>query len=325
MSGAGDEGRMRLTLVGGYLGSGKTTWLRHQLFEKRYGRAHVLVNEAAETPVDDALLRGAQELEVLAGGCVCCDARDQLVTTLRAICDRRSRIDSREARTDEIVLETSGLADPASIVEAIRTDPVLVYHVVVSEVVVIVDGLHSMAQLHSEPLGRRQIETADRLVLTKIDIADPAALRTLIATLRVINPGAALSGSVLGTTAALPEVSEDVAPADLPALADNGAEPVFPTRLVLDEGIDWTTFSVWLSALLHARGDDILRVKGVVRTPAGRLLLQAVRRVVQSPEILPEQSDRSDREDGTVVIIGRGYAPEDLRRSLDRFNRLGRG
>ena len=66
--------------------------------------------------------------------------------------------------------------------------------------------------------------------------------------------------------------------------------PIFPTRLTIDETIDWTAFSVWLSALLHARGDDVLRVKGVVRTPAGRLLLQSVRKIVQSPEILPEQA-----------------------------------
>ena len=75
-------------------------------------------------------------------------------------------------------------------------------------------------------------------------------------------------------------------------------------------------FSVWLSALLHARGDDVLRVKGVARTPAGRLLLQSVRKVVQSPEILPDQNDRLDN---VVVVIGRGYCAEDLRRSLQYF------
>jgi G3E family GTPase len=87
--------------------------------------------------------------------------------------------------------------------------------------------------------------------------------------------------------------------------------------LALGDDIDWTAFSVWLSALLHARGDDVLRVKGVVRTPADRLLLQSVRRIVQSPEILPEQDET--REDDVVVVIGRGYRAEDLRRSLAHF------
>ena len=74
---------------------------------------------------------------------------------------------------------------------------------------------------------------------------------------------------------------------------------------------------MWLSALLHARGDDIVRVKGVVRTPAGRLLLQTVRKIVQSPEILPEQGDQ--REDNMIVLIGRGYTESQLRRSLRYF------
>ena len=93
---------------------------------------------------------------------------------------------------------------------------------------------------------------------------------------------------------------------------------------LLDGTIDWTAFSVWLSALLHARGDDVVRVKGVVRTPAGRLLVQSVRKVVQSPEILPARADDGEREDGTIVVIGRGYRGEDLGRSLRYFASAGR-
>jgi G3E family GTPase len=89
--------------------------------------------------------------------------------------------------------------------------------------------------------------------------------------------------------------------------------------------VDWTAFTVWLSALLHARGDDVVRVKGVVRTPAGRLLLQTVRKVVQSPEILPEQAEEHGREDDTIVVIGRGYTAEELKCSLRKFARSGRG
>ncbi|OWJ68646.1 hypothetical protein BWR60_02545 [Inquilinus limosus] len=308
------DGRLRLTVLGGFLGAGKTTWLRHQLHVGLYRDAAVIVNEAAETPVDDALLGQASSLAVLAGGCACCTARAEMVQMLRRICDDRTR--SYETGLQRIVLETSGLADPGPIVVAIRSDPVLVHHIVVSEIVVLVDALHGLAQLRTDRLGRRQIETADRLVVTKADAAGEAALARLLATLRHLNPGAELSGAVQGVPLVLP-AAEDVEPERLPALED-GAEPpaVFPTRLAIAGAVDWTVFTVWLSALLHARGDDVLRVKGVVRTPAGRLLLQSVRRVVQSPEILPEQPDR---EDNAVVVIGRGYRVEDLRRSLDRF------
>jgi G3E family GTPase len=313
------DGRMRLTVLGGFLGSGKTTWLRHQLHAGRYADALVVVNEAAEAPVDDALLQRSSRLAVLAGGCACCTARDELIALLRRICDERSRTDSRERRLARIVLETSGLADPGAIVAAIQADPVLVNHIVINEIVVSVDALHALSQLRSELLGRRQVEIADRLVITKVDEAGEGPLASLIATLRQLNPGAEISGAVLGSPFDLPEIGDAQAEV-LPELDGKAERPaIFPTRLAIDDTTDWTAFSVWLSALLHARGDDVLRVKGVVRTPAGRLLLQSVRKVVQSPEILPEQAEDGDRDDNMVVVIGRGYRADDLRRSLAHF------
>ena len=106
------SGRMRLTVLGGFLGSGKTTWLRHQLHHGLFEDAFVVVNEAAETPVDDALLAKSAQLAVLAGGCACCDGKADLVALLRKICDDRSRVDSRGSRLERIVLETSGLPIP---------------------------------------------------------------------------------------------------------------------------------------------------------------------------------------------------------------------
>jgi G3E family GTPase len=315
---------MQLTLLGGFLGSGKTTWLRHQLHHGVFKDALVVVNEAAETPVDDALLARASQLAVLASGCACCDGKADLIALLRKICDGRSGLDSRGSRLERIVLETSGLADPGPIAEAIRGDPVLVHHIVVSQIVVAVDALHALSQLRSEPLGRRQIEIADLLIVTKVDEADAAELTRLLATLQRLNPGAAIYGAVKGSEAALP-LFDSVEPEVLADLSgDTERPPIFPAKLVIDETIDWTAFSVWLSALLHARGDDVLRVKGVVRTPAGRLLVQSVRKIVQSPEILPEQTNDPDREDGTIVVIGRGYREEDLRRSLRHFTGVGR-
>jgi G3E family GTPase len=317
---AASDTRLRLTVLGGYLGSGKTTWLRHQLHAGRFKDAFVVVNEAAATPVDDALLTGASALVVLAGGCVCCAARDELIALLRKICDDRSRTASTGKRLEQIVLETSGLADPGPIVAAIQADPVLVNHIKVGEVIVAVDGLHALSQLKSEPLGRRQIEVAGRLVITKVDAADPASLGRLIATLKALNPGAAITGASKGSEAPLPPLDPGIVPEPLPDLSGEPPRPpIFPTRLMLGRAVDWTAFTVWLSALLHARGDDVVRVKGVVRTPAGRLLLQSVRKIVQSPEILPEQDDDPNREDDTIVIIGRGYRPQDLERSLRRF------
>ncbi len=313
------EFRIRLTVLGGFLGSGKTTWLRHQLHAGVFQGAYVIVNEAAETPVDDALLQGASMLSVLAGGCACCVGKADLISLLRKICDDRSKQASSGERLQQIILETSGLADPAPIVDAIRNDPILVHHIIVSEILVTVDALHGLSQLRSEPLGRRQIEIADRMIITKLDETTGSDLEKLLATLRALTPGAEMFGAVKGTEVSLPafdqakpeHLGELLANADLP--------PIFPSRLIIDETIDWTAFSVWLSALLHARGNDVLRVKGVVKTPAGRLLVQTVRKIVQSPEILPEQSDGQQSDENMIVVIGRGYQADDLRRSLQYF------
>lgn len=309
------EGRMRLTVLGGFLGSGKTTWLRHQLHQGPVAGAHVIVNEAAATPVDDALLQGMSSIEVLSGGCACCEARDELVARLTRLCDLRSGAASSEARLERVALETSGLADPAAILQAIATHPVLVHHLVVSETIVCVDALHGLAQFRSEPLSRRQAAVADRLIVTKLDEADAGETARLVATLRMLNPGACIEGAVKGSPFGF-EPGADAEPETLPDLDGVSSDPIFPTRLVIGDGVDWTALGVWLSALLYARGNDVMRVKGVVRTPAGRLLLQSVRKIVQSPEVLPAQEDR---EDDTIVVIGRGYQRADLRHSLERF------
>ena len=221
------DGRVPLTVLGGFLGSGKTTWLRHQLYHGNMKRALVIVNEAADVPVDDMLLFKSSDIRVLAGACACCDGRDQLIALLRQFCNER--VDARfdGARHQRVVLETSGLADPGAIVDAIRNDSVLMHHILVREIIVAVDALHGLSYLASEPLGRRQIETADRLVVTKADAANNDSLRVLRATLSAMNPGAALSASEMGSETALPETG-DVVAMDLPKL-DEDDRPVIST------------------------------------------------------------------------------------------------
>lgn len=294
--------RARLTILGGYLGSGKTTWLRHRLHQSP-DAPHVIVNEAAETPVDDLLLRGAGGLTLLCGGCACCDGRADLIAALRQVCDARSR----GAGTSDIWLETSGLADPGAITAAIRDDPVLVHHLLIAETLVAVDALHGLAQLVADPLGRRQVQAADRLILTKADAADPGQTAILMATLRSLNPAAVLEGASHGSPFVLPERRAEPLP-----LPDAPACAIRAETLMLDSPVDWPALSLWLSALLHARGDDLVRVKGVIRTSAGRLLLQAVRRTVQRPEILP---DAPAETDDRLVFLGQGATADQLDRS----------
>lgn len=137
-------------------------------------------------------------------------------------------------------------------------------------------------------------------MVTKVDAAPLPALAQLVATLRVLNPAAPITAAVRGGSGA----AARPAPCRACALAaDRGrSAPILPTRLHLGDEIDWTAFTVWLSALLHARGNDLVGQGRGAHAVAGRLLLQTVRKVVQQPEILPEQTG-DPREDDTIVPI----------------------
>jgi len=170
--------------------------------------------------------------------------------------------------------------------------------------------------LSEEPLGRQQIEAADRLLLTKVDTVTQESLCGLVGTLKILNPAATLTAAVKGIEQAL-QIDPWVPPVALPAFSGSDTRnPVVPLRIDIDPSIDWAAFSVWLSALLHARGKDIVRVKGVLNSPAGHLLLQAVRSSVQSPEILPKSASNYNN---SIVFIGRGFTADALRSSLRHF------
>lgn len=305
------DGRLPLTMLGGALGSGKTTWLRHQLYEGAFGTGlHVLVNEAAELPVDDQLLGRAEGVTVLAGGCACCTGREALVASLRDLCDRRSR----GTGPQRVLLETSGIADPGAIAATLRSDPVLARHLRLDRILVAVDAVHALAQLAEDPLIHRQIAVADRLILTKADVASPTDLQRLQAGLRQRNPAAIIEGCQHGVGIALPTPPSDL-PADLPASPD-AQDTVLAAVLQVPVDMDWAEVMVWLSALLHARGDRLARVKGVISSAAGRLLIQSVRGVVEPPELLEPQSKEGD---GHLIFLGRGLSGPLLARSLGGF------
>ncbi len=308
------DGRLPLTLLGGALGSGKTTWARHQLYDGAFETVvHVLVNEAAEVPVDDQLLARAEGVTVLAGGCACCTGREALVAALRELCDRRSR----GTGPRRVLLETSGLADPGAIAGSLRADPVLARHVRLDQIVVAIDAVHAMAQLAEDPLVHRQIAVADRLILTKVDVAKPYDLQLLQVGLAQRNPAAVIEGCQHGVSVALSSPMPGLAHS-LPPSPD-ALDPAVAAVLHLPVDLDWAEVMVWLSALLQARGDRVVRVKGVIPSAAGRLLVQAVRGVVEPPELLPPEPRDGD---GRLVLLGRGISEAMLTRSLHRFLEL---
>jgi G3E family GTPase len=309
--------RFLLTILGGFLGAGKTTWLRHHLHSGVFRDAIVVVNEAASASVDHVLLGSTNRLHVLAGGCACCEGRQELLGLLRELNATRG-VETSEPR--RIVLETSGLADPQSILAAIASDEGLSRCIEVTEVVVIVDALNGAELLRDEALARRQISCADCLIVAKTDAVESQDVVRLLDAMRSLNPTAVRFGAVRGVEAPLPDVEVSVSTEQRELQNEQHVGPLFASEIRLGDAT-WPVFAVWLSALLHVRGNELLRIKGVVLAPTGRLLIQAVRRHVQPPETLPGPIDEAD---GTLVVFGRGYSSEILQGSPDAFAEVAR-
>jgi G3E family GTPase len=315
--------RIPVLVVGGFLGSGKTSLLRHLLA----GAADtaVIVNEFGAVGLDHQLLRACEErVELLGGGCACCTRRADLVRALRDLLDAH---DCGVARLSRVVIETSGLADPAPIVFTITNDPMLRHHFDVERLVVTVDGVNWADELAAHAEARKQVLVADELVITKLDLIEPDAYAASAAALRALNPAATLRTALHGVLGdAQPEVSQ--APhGQLPqtAVGENLAHTGDVSSLSLQPSgaVDWLGFAVWLSMLLHARGQDVLRVKGLVELDDHTLVsVNGVQHVVHTPEHL----DRSTIRDPSpgIVFITRGLEVERLRESFDAFQRLAR-
>jgi G3E family GTPase len=305
--------KIPVALVTGFLGSGKTTLVARLLQHPDMGETVVIVNELGEVGIDHHLLRRVDERTVLLpSGCLCCSLRGDLADELRDLAARRDAGEIPPFR--RVVVETSGLANPAPVVATLLSDPLVKHRYRLEAVVTTVDAQHGLR--HEESV--RQAAAADRLVVTKTDVADPAPVA---ARLRRLNPAAPILEAAFG----------DVAPA---ALFDGGERD--PRELVFDDSsehahevralcvtfdapLDWIAFGIWLTMLLQARGQDVLRVKGLLDVGgAGPLVLNGVQHVVHPPEHLPEWPDEDRRS--RVVFIGRGLEQRSLEDSLAAFN-----
>ena len=180
-----------VTLITGFLGSGKTTLLQRLLRDPALSDTAVLINEFGEIGLDHHLLERIDETMVmLQSGCVCCTIRGELSTAIRDLHSRRERGLLPPFR--RLVIESTGLADPFPILSTVRSDPVLRHHFSLGTVITTVDAVNGARTLDAQPESVKQVAVADRLVLTKTDIATAEAADCLIRRLRQINPDAPL-------------------------------------------------------------------------------------------------------------------------------------
>ena len=178
-------------LLTGFLGSGKTTLLKRLLADPGLADCAVLINEFGEVGLDHHLLERVDETVVmLPSGCLCCTIRGELAGAIRGLLDRRARGEIAGFR--RLVIESTGLADPFPILSTLHADPVLRHHVRLGAVVTTIDAVNAAAQLDAQEECARQIAVADRLILTKTDLASPEAIGALRARIAGLNPEAPL-------------------------------------------------------------------------------------------------------------------------------------
>jgi len=306
-------------LVTGFLGSGKTTLLARLLERPELGETAVIVNELGEVGIDHHLLRRVDERTVvLSSGCVCCVQRGDLSDELRDLLDRRDAGEIPWFR--RVVIETTGVARPAPIVQTLLSDPLLPHHYSLDSIVATVDGVHGLRG----PEALQQVAAADTLVVTKSDIAAPEELDALEAELARLNPAARTVRASFGDVEAellLSGSDRDVR--EVPVESNEHAHGPKAVVLTLDRAIDWTAFGIWLTMLLHARGGEILRIKGLLDVGGeGPLLVSCVQHAVYPPVHLDAWPDEDHRS--RLVVIGHDVDRDALETSLRAFDRATR-
>lgn len=313
--------RTPVIVVTGFLGAGKTTLIRHFLSTSEGAGTAIVVNEFGAVGIDDALLRTSSDNTVLLGnGCVCCVTRSDLQLALRALAADRERGAIPDFR--RIVIETSGLADPSPILQTFATDRALGGAFHVDALVTVVDSVAGVDTLSWSSEARKQVILADRLIVTKSDLAAPAPLTVK---LRALNPRvpiitarkAGLDATALTAPAAV-ERNPFLAEAEH---SDNIVSFVWrPSRPVR-----WPTFSHAMEALTALRGPDLLRVKGFLNVEGcrGPVLVQFVQHL-DSPPVELEAWPDADR-DSRLVFITRNLPEAKISALLAAVDGLAQG
>ena len=306
-----------LTVLTGFLGAGKSTLLNHVLRQPALAGTAVLVNEFGEIGLDHLLVEQLDETTVLLNaGCLCCTVRGDLV---RALKDLVPRIESGQVR--RVIVETTGLADPAPILQTLMGDPLAATRFVLDGVVTVVDAVNAMNQMDRQPEAVKQVAIADRLVLTKTDLIDPAPLRARLAAL---NPGApilvadhgridatALLGAGFDPASKTPEIQAWL---NVDAYAGHHHHHHDRNRhdasirafcMTFDKPLHWQGVGTWLEMLIATQGEKLLRVKGILNL-AGQerpVAVHGVQHLFHPPALLPAWPEGDPRTSRLVMIV----------------------
>ena len=321
------SGKIPVTLVTGFLGSGKTTLISQLLRHPEMRRVAVVINEVGEIGIDhDLVTMSSENITLLANGCICCSVRTDLQETLRDLFAQR-RV-GEVFDFDRVIVETTGLADPAPVVQTLASDTLLAAHYRLDGLITLVDGVHGAGQIQQQTEAVKQIAIADKIFITKSDLVGSEGIEVLTELIRDLNAQAPLSFIHQG----------EVAPSELINLGLDSSRASDNTLRFLGEALDakqapkeggrylgqrspshdpavrtlslrftqpfeWASFTAALELLTTLRGPDLLRMKGIVNVQGEPVVVQGVQHIFHTPV----KMDRwpSEDQDSRLVFIVR--------------------
>ncbi|MGE5526471.1 MAG: CobW family GTP-binding protein [Rhodospirillaceae bacterium] len=322
--------RIPVSILTGCLGSGKTTLLNRLLAERAMSDTAVIINEFGEIGLDHLLVTTPAETTVLLeDGCICCTVRGDLVQTLVDL--HRRRAAGGLPPFQRVVIETTGLADPVPIIQTVATDEQAGAVYRLDAVITLIDAVHGSHQIDTQEEALKQLGVADRIVLTKTDIAQASAIAALRQRIAAINPGATVATAVHGRIPAseLFGAALDGSAYDVERIAqwlrhDAYSEgrhthhrDIHAFAAVYEEPISGSGLATWLTMLASLRGPQLLRCKGLLNVEGQPVAVHAVQTVIHEPVTLERWPDDDRRS--RLVFITRGLERAAVERTFEAF------
>ncbi|MEL6574003.1 MAG: GTP-binding protein [Pseudomonadota bacterium] len=337
------DSRIPVTLLTGFLGAGKTTLLNNLINDPEAGRIAVIMNEFGAAGLDHDLIEASTEETILMqSGCLCCTFRGDIAKTLGKLMARKQR---GELSFDRIVIETTGIAEPAPIVHTLVVDQLMPQYYRMDGIVTVADAATGASTLETQVEAVNQLALADLIVVTKTDLVSEADLASYEAQVSTINNsarriyadhGKVPTGALLGLSA----LREDVANEDIEAWLGKVEKPqshhhgsddhhhghdhdshhgkqIRSASIELSDPIPASVFDFWLDMLISIKGPDLLRIKGIVHVEGmdWPFVFHGVQHIFDAP--VPLKSWNGQDTTSRVVVIARNMSQDDLDASLN--------